>query len=212
VATIEVNYVTSSQYKREEATVFLQTAELRDGTRAAESFDIAVLSLSIKEHLEIDITTMVMAEVANAYSQLKIPCIVEHAGLVFDKFRDVGYPGGLTKPMWNTLGVDFVAETNSAGARAVARSCVAYCDGQRVETFIGETQGRIASEPKGSRHFYWDTIFIPDDPDHPDSERTYAEIVEEDGLAAKMHLSQSGKALRAFLEYRLQHQPELWPA
>lgn len=207
---IEVNYVTSSQYKREEIAVIGAENTLEDGRRVSDVFSINVLSLSIKEHLEIDIATMVMAEVANAYSQLKVPCIVEHAGLIFRKHYDRGYPGGLTKPMWDSLGLDFIAETNSAGEPAVARACVAYCDGIGVFTFTGETEGRIASEPRGGREFYWDTIFVPDDADHPGSDRTYAEIVEADGLGHKMRLSQSAKALHGFLEYRISNRPALW--
>lgn len=209
---IEVNYVTSSPYKREEIEVFLRSTEMADGRLASEVFEFRIRELAIKEHLEIDIATMVMAEVSNAYSQLKVPCIVEHAGLIFAKYGERGYPGGLTKPMWDTLGEDFVAETNSADERALARACVAYCDGREVQTFVGETTGRVAPSPRGARSFYWDTVFVPDDPSDPQASRTYAEIVEADGLEAKMQISQSAKAMSAFMEYRLQHQPELWPA
>lgn len=208
---IEVNYVTSSLFKREEIQTLLSRTTIA-GQQADRVFDFHVLSLSIKEHLEIDIQTMVMAEVTYAYSQLKVPCIVEHAGLIFEKYEDRGYPGGLTKPMWDTLGADFISETNSAGVRAAALACVAYCDGQQVQTFTGRTTGQIAPEPRGSRDFYWDTVFIPDREESPTGGLTYAEIVDAEGLEAKMDLSQSAKAMTAFLEYRLDHQPELWPA
>lgn len=210
--SIDVNYVTSSPYKREEIGAIADVVNLSDGRAARDVFEFHVLSLSIKEHLEIDIATMVMAEVSNAYSQLKIPCIVEHAGLVFDKHLGRGYPGGLTKPMWDTLGEDFVSETNSANSRAIARACVAYCDGMSVHMFTGETSGRIAVAPRGSRAFYWDTIFIPDVPNDANANRTYAEIVEQEGVAGKMRLSQSAKALAAFMEYRVENQPLLWPS
>lgn len=208
--TIQVNYVTSSKFKREEIAALESGSTLSDGRPIGSAFTFNVLSLSIKENLEIDIATMVMAEVSNAYSQLKVPCIVEHAGLIFGHHEKKGYPGGLTKPMWDCLGMDFVAETNSAGQRAIARACVAYCDGKSVTTFTAETRGVIADSPRGDREFYWDTVFIPDDPSGAMEGLTYAEIVMTHGLEEKMRLSQSGDALRAFMEYRLEHIPSLW--
>lgn len=98
---IEVNYVTSSQFKREEVAAIVASQTLSDGRPINEQFEFSLLSLSIKEHLEIDLATMVMAEATYAYSQLKVPCIVEHAGLVFESHEEKGYPGGLTKPMWD---------------------------------------------------------------------------------------------------------------
>jgi XTP/dITP diphosphohydrolase len=116
--------------------------------------------------------------------------------------------------MWDTLGDNFVDETKSAGRRAIARAVVAYCDGKQVKTFLGEREGTIAGRPRGGREFYWDTVFIPEDPSGRSKDLTYAEIVESPslGLAYKMReLSQSSAAMKNFLEYRLQAgDPELW--
>jgi hypothetical protein len=62
-----------------------------------------------------------LPRVASAYAQVKVPCIVEHAGLIFDDYKDRSYPGGLTKPMWNTLRDRFIEETRSANRGATAR-------------------------------------------------------------------------------------------
>jgi len=109
--------------------------------------------------------------------------------------------------MWNTLGSRFVAETNSANQKVVAKAVVAYCNGMVVKTFVGETTGTLTSEPRGNRDFYWDTIFIPEN-----SNETYAEIADKHGLEEKMKkYSQSAKAMIRFLKY-LQNEPEndLW--
>lgn len=153
---------------------------------------------------------MVTEEVKLAYSRLKVPCIVEHAGLIFEEYRNDSYPGGLTKPMWNTLAAKFIEETHSAGRKASARAVVAYCDGKSVLTFEGETPGIISTEPRGARNFYWDTVFIPSD-DNPDN-LTYAEIVEAPGLGImkKIQLSQSSKAMLEFLKWRRSNEPDLW--
>jgi inosine/xanthosine triphosphate pyrophosphatase family protein len=184
---------------------------LLNGVLAGDLFEFSFHQTEIKEILEVDILTMVQAEVVSAYSQLRIPCIVEHAGLVFDEYRAESYPGGLTKPMWNVLGDRFVEETRSADRGAVARAVIAYCDGASVRTFVGETHGYIAGTPRGARKFYWDTVFIPDEPSGGRGAKTYAEIVETEGLGKKLELSQSRKAMRAFLDYRLANPvPALW--
>jgi inosine/xanthosine triphosphate pyrophosphatase family protein len=201
-------YVTSNPYKAAESEIISAEVRLSNGLLVGQLFEFQIRSLSIKEVLDVDISAMVIAEVAEAYSQLKVPCIVEHAGLMFPEYSS--YPGGLTKPMWNELGPSFVEETHSAGRRALARAVVAYCDGMTTRTFVGETNGRIADSPKGSRDFYWDTVFVPDGQESGKS-RTYAEIVDDGGLEEKVvHFSQSTKAMLQFLEYRLLYPPKLW--
>jgi inosine/xanthosine triphosphate pyrophosphatase family protein len=209
---LRVVYVTSSAFKAEENRAFQDVAKLSSGNSVKDEFEFEIRKVPILEMLEVKLEVMVQAEVANAYSQIKVPCIVEHAGLIFSDFISESYPGGLTKPMWNALGDRFIPETQSANRQAVARAVVAYCDGQSIKTFIGETSGTLAATPKGSRAFYWDTVFIPDSTDPRFTGLTYAEIVETFGLEEKMkNFSQSSKAMLAFLEYyRSEGIPKLW--
>jgi XTP/dITP diphosphohydrolase len=207
----KVHYVTSSSFKQDEARVLLKMTTLSNGALAGNLFEFSFHGTDIKEILEVDIATMVQAEVISAYSQLKIPCIVEHAGLVFDEFSAQSYPGGLTKPMWNVLQDRFVEETRSADRGATARAVIAYCDGASVRTFVGETHGVLAETPRGARKFYWDTVFIPDQPTGGRGTKTYAEIVETEGLERKLEISQSRKAMRSFLDFRVANPvPALW--
>jgi inosine/xanthosine triphosphate pyrophosphatase family protein len=211
---IKVTYVTSSKFKQDENKVFLDHAVLTDGTPVKDLFTFEIRAVPISEMLEVDLQVLVQEEVVKAYSQIRVPCIVEHAGLIFDDYKDKSYPGGLTKPMWNTLGDKFLEETQSKGRKAIARAVIAYCDGMSVKTFVGESVGRLADAPRGKRQFYWDTVFIPDEASGAATGLTYAEIVEEPtlGLEYKItKLSQSGKAMRAFLEYlRSASAPSLW--
>src|SRR6266851_3800041 len=189
-------YVTSSKFKIEENRIFSSEVRLGDGKLVADVCRFEIRQVPIKEVLEVDLAAMVMAEVSAAYSQVKVPCIVEHAGLVFEGYTS--YPGGLTKPMWDVLGDGFVSETRSSGRRALARAVVAYCEGQTIKTFVGETSGWIADTPRGKRDFYWDTVFVPDNPDGTPGNETYAEIVAsgDRGLERKVvDLSQSTKAM-----------------
>jgi XTP/dITP diphosphohydrolase len=208
---IDVTYVTSSTFKMEENMIFRTQWRLESGEPVDQIFNFELRQVAIAEVLEVSIEKMVRQEVKAAYARLRVPCIVEHAGLIFADYKDQYYPGGLTKPMWNALGTAFINETHSAGRSAIARAVVAYCDGQSSFTFTGETSGKISSEPRGDRSFYWDTVFIPDD-NNP-NEMTYAEIVADPsmGLAHKvLKQSQSSRAMAAFLEWRLAHRPQLW--
>ena len=209
--SIRVVYVTQSDFKRHENQIFEAQCRI-DGRPVGELFTFDVRSVKIKEVLEVDIARMVQQEVIQAYRQVKEPCIVEHAGLIFDGYES--YPGGLTKPMWNELKDKFLEETRSAGRRATARAVIAYCDGQCVRTFTGETAGSIADSPRGSREFYWDTVFLPDTDDSYARGKTYSEIVDDPrlGLEFKVtHLSQSSRAMTMFLDYRSKNSPPLWP-
>jgi XTP/dITP diphosphohydrolase len=213
MTSLIVNYVTSSEFKVHESSAFVKVGKLPDGRLVRECFSFEIRSVPILETLEVDLEVMVQAEVINAYSQIRVPCIVEHAGLIFEDYKGESYPGGLTKPMWNALGDRFISETQSAGRRAIACAVVAYCDGMSVRTFRGETFGTLADAPRGERRFYWDTVFIPDDPGGIVSgNKTYAEIVEDYGLETKMeHFSQSSKAMLKFLEfYGREGVPILW--
>lgn len=212
---INVVYVTSNDFKKTENKVLVEHCKLSSGQSVGDIFEFDIRQANIKEDLEVDLDAMVRSEVRKAYEQLRVPCIVEHAGLIFADYAESrSYPGGLTKAMWNVLGSDFVKETNSIDRRAIARAVVGYCDGLKIRTFLGETPGTIASEPRGERKFYWDTVFIPDvDQGNPDS-LTYAEIAEHAkyGLEYKVSaLSQSTKAMINFLDDCLRNgQSPLW--
>jgi inosine/xanthosine triphosphate pyrophosphatase family protein len=209
-----ITYVTSSPFKIEENELLMKTATFPDGVAVGSLFEFRIRQVPIKEVLEVDLATLVMAEVTKAYSEIRVPCIVEHAGLVFEEYVDASYPGGLTKPMWNALGSRFVEETHSDGRRAIARAVVAFCDGMSVKTFVGETRGSISGIPRGSKPFYWDPVFVPDNPDGTAGDKTYAEIVDDPakGLPYKVSLlSQSTKAMMNFLTYMRDAPPSpLW--
>lgn len=209
--TERIVYVTSSPFKIDENNAFLDCT-LADGTRVGDLFSFQIRKDRITETLVVDLEELVRAEARAAYAVTKVPCIVEHAGLIFE--GRTTYPGGLTKPMWNALEDDFVVETHMNGRPAIARAVVGYCDGQSVRTFPDDTPGVLVDPPRGSRKFYWDRVFVPDDPSGRSGGRTYAEIVADPslGLRFKMQeLSQSGRAMRKFLEFRrVTPLPDFW--
>ena len=205
-------YVTSNPNKQEEIDIIKSSLLLDDDRLVGDVFDFDIRTNSIPERLEIDLELLVRDEAARAYEVVRVPCIVEHAGLIFDDYRGAGYPGGLTKPMWNALGSDFLASVRLRNRGATAKAVVGYCDGMKVATFPGCTHGRLSKSPRGMRQFYWDTVFVPDDPSRPKSQLTYAQIVDHRSLGLRykvLQLSQSTKAIRACLQYIRTQEPNL---
>ncbi|MEX0828109.1 MAG: non-canonical purine NTP pyrophosphatase [Haliea sp.] len=210
---ISIHYATSGEYKRQEASEILQSFEMpiSSGSScvAAELFSFEFQSVKTDEPLERDLETMVRHKVRSAYRKIMAPCIVEHAGLVLPPLAAANYPGGLTQPMWDALGAEgFVNSIQWAGEELIARAVVGYCDGLRIRTFVGETEGVLASSPRGGRKFYWDTVFVPKGGDG----LTYAQMAEEEGgLRRKVMLSQSRKAMTAFLSYISGEKSSIFP-
>jgi inosine/xanthosine triphosphate pyrophosphatase family protein len=164
---IDIIYSTTNPHKRAEIeeTCLSATVALPDGsfTVVGDVFAFDFRDGHPSEPLERDLEQMVRHKCASAYKNLLVPCIVEHAGLIFEEYLNENYPGGLTQPMWDALGAErFILETNGRGRRVIARAVVGYCDGLTVKCFRGETHGSLSDRPRGSREFYWDTIFIPE--------------------------------------------------
>jgi XTP/dITP diphosphohydrolase len=209
---IKIRYATSSAFKKQEVAEMLDAVHIDDlngnQVRAGDAFDFEFLSVATDEPLERNLETMVRHKVRSAYRNIMAPCIVEHAGLILERFGSLSYPGGLTQPMWDALGAEgFVESIRWAGPRAIARAVVGYCDGLHIRTFVGETQGTVVSK-RGSRAFYWDPVFCPDD----GGDLTYAEISDQDnGLRCKVTLSQSTKAMKACLRHLLLEASTMFP-
>ena len=189
---MKVYFVTSSELKRKELSDFL-SSESNDTT-----VDIAALNGDLAEILDHDIDTIVTHKALGAYSDVGLPCVVEHSGLFMDALP--GLPGGLGQIIWNAVGermCEFLKPEDSRAA--TARSLLGYCNGRVVHLFSGETRGRVAERARGQYAFNWDQIFIPEG-----FEQTYGEM----GLTEKRRTSPAHKAwskLRAALLDEIKH-------
>jgi inosine/xanthosine triphosphate pyrophosphatase family protein len=212
MAKISVVYCTGSGYKHEEWNVVKDNFELcgPDGKSRLirDLIDLDFRTADVREPLLCDLGAVVREKAISAYAQLQVPCIVEHAGLIFEELEAHSYPGGLTQPMWDALeATRFVQMKGVAGSGVIAEAIVGYCDGMAVHLFTGQTHGVIADCPRGKRSFYWDNVFCPDGGDG----LTYAEIADSDGgLLKKMTLSQPQKAMLEFFKYRISNDPRLF--
>lgn len=201
---VQLYYATKSRFKRDELAVLRDTCEFVDAAgnrrKVGELIDFRLSDVETEEPLKIDLEEMVRHKARSAYRRILAPCIVEHAGLIFDSCAADGFPGGLTQPMWDALGPEeFLRRTASAGTRASARAVIGLCDGMSTRTFVGETNGVLSEVPRGAREFYWDVVFCPDD----GGGQTYAEMAAKGhaGMIQKMALSQSSKAMVALAEF-----------
>jgi inosine/xanthosine triphosphate pyrophosphatase family protein len=207
----KVVYCSWSSFKKEEWATAKDHATLAgSGKKLGELFEFEFRNVETTEPLLCDLEAMVRFKVASAYRTVQVPCIVEHAGLILEGYEAKSYPGGLTQPMWDSLGAEnFVACCSTLSTKATARAVIGYCDGLNTYTFVGETKGMLVGTPRGEREFYWDTVFCPEG----FSGRTYAEIVGRDrkGMIEKLKVSQSIRALEKFMEHRLKNEPSLFP-
>lgn len=206
----KIVYCSWSKFKIEEWATASGAIELsaKPGSKMGDLYDLEFRQVLTSEPLLCNLEDMVNAKIKSAYQQVKVPCIVEHAGLILKGYESASFPGGLTQPMWDSLGPEkFVECVSVLSNRAIARAIIGYCDGMNIRTFVGETHGKLIPAPKGSREFYWDTVFCPDEGDG----RTYAQIAQDD-LIQKLRISQSMRALDAFMTYRITNESELFPS
>lgn len=199
-------YCSWSRYKIEEWNTIRGT-DFDSGSKFGDLIDLEFRKVRTQEPLLCDLEVMVHAKAMSAYKEVKVPCVVEHAGLILQGYEAQSYPGGLTQPMWDALGAEeFVSTCAAQGSEAVARAIIGYCDGSSVRVFVGETKGKLRSTPAGVRAFYWDTIFCPDG----SGGKTYAEIADNN-LSDKLQISQSIKALRQLISHCHDFDPILFP-
>ena len=146
--------------------------------------NIRFLNYQVTEILSDNLEMLIRAKAADAYRLAKVAVIVEHGALSIDHLN--GYPGPLSKPMWDMLGDKICALIPPGESRAAtAQSAVCFCDGKSRQVFLEKTRGQISANGRGTNGFQWDSIFIPDG-----SDRTYAEM----SISEKLSFSQAAKA------------------
>ncbi len=157
--------------------------------------NVKFLSYNITEILSNDIEKVILAKSLAAFRYHQVPVIVEHGALIVDYFN--GFPGALSKPMWDLMGgkiCDLIPTEESRSAKVISAVC--YCDGKNRYPFFSETEGSIADKARGSWGFQFDPIFIPNG-----ASKTYAEMTQTE----KLTYSQATKAyekLQLFLKLK----------
>jgi XTP/dITP diphosphohydrolase len=176
-------FVTTNEHKRREAQSIL-------------GVELERASPEVPEIQALDVVEVALHKARAAYDALgapPYPIIVEDSGLVIRAWN--GLPGALTKWFVSSVGVDGILEMLSGedrSARAVCAVAVADASGE-VRLFVGEVEGTVAPEPRGSSGFGWDPIFVPEG-----GALTYAEMGDEKNRNS--HRARAFRAVRRWFE------------
>jgi XTP/dITP diphosphohydrolase len=169
---MDLRFITSNQYKVEEARKILAGAGVR----------VIHVPLKIEELQTINTSRLIEHKALEAFQRIGRPLFVEHTVLRLSKLND--FPGGLTQIFWDTLEADLFSELFKRTA-VVAETIIGFVDGRKLHIFRGEIRGMVADSPRGPRGFQWDCVFTPEGHD-----QTFAELGE-----AKNQISMRRKAL-----------------
>lgn len=136
---------------------------------------VAHQKLDLDEIQSLDIREVAEHKVRQAYALLQRPVLVEDVALTFTAMGQL--PGTLVKWFLQELDTEgLCALANSLEhKKAVASICYAWFDGQQLRFFEHHITGTIASEPRGTHGFGWNSIFIPDG-----TNKTYAEMDDDE--------------------------------
>jgi len=151
--------------------------------------DVSQFDYDYVEVQSDDLAAIAAHGARESYEAAGEPVIVDDSGLFVDALG--GFPGPYSSYVYDTLGIERVSELARAeeNHRARFRAVVAYCDGDRVETFEGAVPGEIV-EPRGEGGFGYDPIFEHDG-------TTFAEMDTE----RKNAISHRGRALAKLAEW-----------
>lgn len=138
-------------------------------------FTVEQRAIDLPEPQALHPSEIVEAKARAAHERLARPVVVEDSGLAVGAWG--GFPGALVKWLEKSAGLEALARMLDAfpDRSATALCAVAYFDGARLVTGIGECRGSIAAAPRGSGGFGWDTLFLPEG-----SSRTFAEMTPEE--------------------------------
>ena len=137
------------------------------------------------------IEEIVLKSAMLAYFYLNKPVLVEDAGLYINALG--GFPGPYSSYVYKTIGINGVLKLlrEIPDRRACFKSAVALVLGDVLLTATGEVCGYIANEPRGTKGFGFDPIFIPNG-----ETRTFGEMELEE----KNKYSHRATAVRRVLQ------------
>ena len=121
--------------------------------------------------------------------EIREPSFLEDSGLFIEALK--GFPGPYSSYVFKTIGNEGILKVMNGveDRRAYFLAVIAFWDGEKVLTFKGRVDGRIATEMRGDKGFGFDPIFEYNG-------KTFAVMGEE-----KNEVSHRRKALESFFEY-----------
>jgi len=117
--------------------------------------------IDLPEIQSLDLEEVTAAKAQGAFAAVGTPVIVEDTALVFHALGKL--PGTFVK--WFAAELDYSGMCalldHKTDRSATVSACVAYHDGEIVQTFVGSCAGSIAESPWAGEGFGFDCIFIP---------------------------------------------------
>ena len=174
-----LHFATSNQNKLREAQLLLGR-------------DIEALDVDLVEIQAATIEEIASRKLSEARALVDGPLFVEDVALGFDQLG--GFPGPYVKWLLKSTGGAGVGRIASSldDTRATAVCAIAFWDGAREHSFVGQSAGTILVQPRGSGGFGWDAWFLS-----VDCGLTFAEMDVDE----KVRVSHRGEAYRRFRKF-----------
>lgn len=151
--------------------------------------EIESIGLDLDEIQAHEVEEVCQNKAIQAFNKIGKPVLVEDTGFYLEEFN--GFPGALIKLFNEKVSSLEICHLISKNRNAIAKTCICFYNGKDLQTFVGEVEGKIAKEPKGSNGWGFDDFFIPNGYD-----KTYAEFTDEE----KNKISMRKIALNKFKE------------
>lgn len=139
--------------------------------------DVTPVKAGLTEIQSLDVAEVAAHKAVEAYAQLCEPVLADDTGLAVHAWN--GLPGALVAWFLSTVGTQGILDM-AAGLtdrRATVAVALGYADAGGVRVFTGSVDGALATEPRGTSGFGYDSIFIPD---RDAGSRTWAEMTAEE--------------------------------
>ena len=180
----KLNFITSNKHKYEEAKKILKKYGI----------EVIWLKIGVEEPRGQSVEEVAKKSLLLLVNTKKIApwSFLEDAGLFIRALN--GFPGVYSAYVFKTIGYYGILKLMEGiqDRYAEFRSAVALYDGKRILVFNGKCPGFIGFEPRGTKGFGFDPIFIP-----KGFSRTFAELGED----IKNEISHRAKALKALAKY-----------
>ncbi|MBZ1356594.1 MAG: RdgB/HAM1 family non-canonical purine NTP pyrophosphatase [Candidatus Nealsonbacteria bacterium] len=149
-------------------------------------YELEQIAIDLYEPQAIDLSKIISEKAQDAFNKTGKTVLVEDTAIEFNGWN--GLPGALVKWFLDTVGNEGLIKMMAGfeDRSAVAKTAVAFFDGEKTHSFIGTIKGKISDSVRGDDVFGWDPIFIPDG-----SSKTFAEMTKEE----KNEISMRKKAL-----------------
>lgn len=163
----------------------------------------AILGIQLQHHdIDLDeiqsLDPLVISnhKVMQGWNEIKKPLFVLDQSIYINCLN--GFPGPLIKWFWEKVTLQKICEIANYynDKKVYTETIITYYDGKDIKHFTGRIDGTIASEPKGSKGWGWDPMFIPDG-----QTITYAEMEPAEILPLRSHKI----ALEKFKEFISPH-------